>query len=477
MLVLNLDLLSYRSLHIGRILQVILFLTSLIMLTVGCDEACEIGSRCDAVCEQGSVPVCVTESICSCVASGMAGSSGGMSIGGESGGGAMSGGTEPPPVCDSLAPGDLVINEAMINPSESEPDHEYIEVVNLSAKEVDLSGVNLTYNGEEKFRFYQGCMAPQSAFVAYSGGSGSGVLPWRWSTPARGVGVYNYRYQFVNSRDFDFSLFSGEGLLLSSFIGESNMIEDGESVTRSPELSGSPLEHAQASSTGALSSPTACANGGSFEQQCMDGQYITGGEMAGEEIIAGEEVIAGAVAGGGTPPPNCASPLIGDLLINEVMIDAVDESAGEFIELLNQSDVAVNMDRIELLYQTPSGVLETQITFGPGCMAPHSALVIYNNSRERPWYWSTTTGDSGVLSTGHSTFGLANSRDAVLELRAGSGQRLSQLVVPRSEITEEVSVNRSPDAVESSTIVLHTSISTSSSSPGERPDGARYEER
>ena len=29
-----------------------------------------------------------------------------------------------------------------------------------------------------------------------------------------------------------------------------------------------------------------------------------------------------------------------------------------------------------------------------------------------------------LLSAGHSTFALANSRDAVLELRAGSGQRL-----------------------------------------------------
>ena len=81
------------------------------------------------------------------------------------------------------------------------------------------------------------------------------------------------------------------------------------------------------------------------------------------------------------PPPACAAPLVGDLLINEVLIDADDESRGEFIEVLNQSDLSVNLDRIELLYQAPSGSLETKITFEPGCMAPHSAMVIYNNTR------------------------------------------------------------------------------------------------
>ena len=52
---------------------------------------------------------------------------------------------------------------------------------------------------------------------------------------------------------------------------------------------------------------------------------------------------------------------------------------GEFVELLNQSAAPVNLDRIELLYQTASGALEPQILLVLG-VAPHSALVIYNNS-------------------------------------------------------------------------------------------------
>ena len=103
-------------------------------------------------------------------------------------------------------------------------------------------------------------------------------------------------------------------------------------------------------------------------------------------------------------------------------------------------------------------------------------MVIYNNTNDIPWSWSTLTNDSVSLGLGHSTFALANSRDAVLELRAGSGQRLSLLMVTNSEITEGISSNRSPDAVESNTITQHNALSSATQSPGVRPDGNRYED-
>ena len=200
---------------------------------------------------------------------------------------------------------------------------------------------------------------------------------------------------------------------------------------------------------------------------------MAGGEMMGGETTGGE-VTGGTLVN----PPNCALPFVGDLLINEVLIDAEgNENTGEFIELLNQSSQAVNLDGIQLLYQNSNGVLATEITFPPGCMAPHSAVVIYNNTRDVPWTWSTVTSDSVTLASGHSPFALANSRDAVLELQASSGQRLSQLSVLRSDISEGISANRSPDAVESSTIAQHDTLSSAPTSPGFRPDGTRYEDR
>ena len=61
-----------------------------------------------------------------------------------------------------------------------------------------------------------------------------------------------------------------------------------------PELIGQPIEHSLASSVGALHSPAACANGGSFEQGCVDGQQgagveVTGGEMTGGEMMGGDK--------------------------------------------------------------------------------------------------------------------------------------------------------------------------------------------
>ena len=325
----------------------------------------------------------------------------------------------------------------MIDPDNAEPANEYVELVNMSDKEIDLTGVNLTYNDDEKFRFYQGCMPAHSAVAAYSGGSGNDLIPWTWSSAARGIGVYNYRYQFVNSRDFNFTLYSDQGQVLSQFSGTQSQIKEGVSITRSPELIGEPLKHQEASTSGGKLSPAFCANGGSYEASCTDAPSIMAGEMAGEMAGSMAGSMAGEMAGSMIMPPNCASPFIGDLLINELMIDAEgDENTGEFIEILNQSSQAVNLAGIELLYQNSSGVLNTEISFSPGCMAPRSALVIYNNTRDLAWLWSSPTSDSTTLSSGHSPFALANSRDAILELRASSGQLLSQIAVLRSEISE-----------------------------------------
>ena len=469
----------HNLLILKRVIRQTIVFFGLLSMFYACDEPCKIGSPCDSACEPGTAPICVTESICRCVAVGMGGTEGGtMSGGRETTGGELTGNTEPPPVCEPLVLGDLIINEVMIDPDNTEPANEYVELVNVSDREIDLTGVNLTYNDDEKFRFYQGCMPPHSAVAAYSGGSSSDLIPWMWSSTARGVGVYNYRYQFVNSRDFNFTLYSGQGQLLSQFLGTESQIKEGTSITRFPELIGEPLKHQDASTSGDKLSPARCANGGSYEANCTDGSSSTAGNMAGD--MAGDMAgnMAGDMAGSIIEPPNCASPFIGDLLINELMIDAAgDENIGEFIEILNQSSQAVNLAGIELQYQNSSGALNTEITFPPGCMAPHSALVIYNNTRDLAWQWSSPTPDSLALSTGHSPFALANSRDAILELRAPSGQLLSQIAVVRSGISEGVSSNRSPDGIESSEITRHDALSASSSSPGIRPDGTRYEDR
>ena len=73
------------------------------------------------------------------------------------------------------------------------------------------------------------------------------------------------------------------------------------------------------------------------------------GEVAGE--MAGE--MAGTTAGemAGEVVMNCSFPQVGELLINEVMINPVgDENTREFIELVNVSNEAINLAQNQLLY-------------------------------------------------------------------------------------------------------------------------------
>ena len=81
-----------------RIIRQIIVLFGLLSMFYACDEPCKIGSPCDSACEPGTAPICVTESICRCVATGMGGTEGGPNLEEESSGGEMSGNTEPPPV-------------------------------------------------------------------------------------------------------------------------------------------------------------------------------------------------------------------------------------------------------------------------------------------------------------------------------------------------------------------------------------------
>lgn len=452
---------------------------------VGCDDGCEVGKACDATCEPGSAPVCVAASICNCVSLGTGGEvgGGGIGVGGETIGGM----TEAPPVCEPLVQGDLVINEVMINAlGTSEGAGEYIELVNVSAKELDLTGVMITYNTAEKLRFSQGCMAPQSAVAAFGGRTNA--TPWQWSTSPRGVVTETQAsFSFSNSNPFTLSMFDQSGNEIDRFTGESNLSRnDGESVTRSPDLTGEAASHASASPFGELSSPARCSNGGSFEALCADGSPVIGGEMAGAEIggspagmIAGGEQ-GGEPVGGQEIMVDCSGPFVGDLVLNEVMINPTgDDGVGEYIELINLSTAPVSLAGIEIWYQNSSGTLERELIFGAGCMEPLSAVAVYTGDTSVPWIWSSPNQYSQALSTGHTSFPLANSRDAILELRAGSsGQRLSQLEVPRSLIVEGVSANRVRDGEESNGVVRHDLVngSTSTSSPGRCSNGLRYEE-
>ena len=128
----------------------------------GCgEEPCTAGTQCAASCPSGYVPVCVVDGICECIVYGTMGGNtlpgtGGSGVtGGNGNTGGNGGGNEPLkiPECNPPLPGDLVLNEILIDPSNAEPANEFIELVNTSNQEVNLQGIYINYNQELKFEF------------------------------------------------------------------------------------------------------------------------------------------------------------------------------------------------------------------------------------------------------------------------------------------------------------------------------------
>ena len=324
-----------------------------------CDdgEQCEVvNSPCDKVCDEGLTPVCVAADLCECVNQGGVA---GVMNGGVMTGGVMSGGTggaiEPPPSCPAPTPGSLSVNEVMVNPSGPEPQTEFVELVNLSAQEVDLTGLSVQYEGKVKRLFTQGCMAPNSAVALFSDHALT-----EWSTEPRAVAFEDLpSFGFANSRDAVVRLIDTSGATLSELVVLSALIQDGESATRSPEHSGEPQRHGEASPTGALLSPARCANLGSFEASCADGQTSMGGMMVGgveagvmtsgtEAGVMTSGTEAGVMVGGVEAG---VMMLEGDpfgLQITELDYDQPSTDSREFIEIKNAGATRTTLAGLQL---------------------------------------------------------------------------------------------------------------------------------
>ena len=116
-----------------------------------------------------------------------------------------------------------------------------------------------------------------------------------------------------------------------------------------------------------------------------------------------------------------------------------------------------------------------EVLFAEGCIAPQSALVIYNQKGVSEWVWSTPpTGLVASESTG--TFGITNSADLSLELKRGEVV-INHLSAPSSVIVSGVSANRAIDTTADADLILHNELPDVSltSSPGRCPNGERYE--
>ena len=244
---------------------------------------------------------CIGSEIAGMMAGGMAGEEAGAESGSEAGAVAgeeagadagMMAGNEPEPPCELAMPGELIINEVMIDPSGDESRDEYIELVNLSDQAVYLGGgLTFKYKERNQIIFNHGCMPAQSIAVLYDDES-----LWVWSSPVDNLSYEKLSFQFTNSSDFEFSL-SREGQVIDQLIGTVELIESGVSVNRNPDFSTEEFSvdlHTSLNSE-LQSSPGFCANGGDFTENCF--VEVSGGEAMAGEAMAGEAMAGEAMAG------------------------------------------------------------------------------------------------------------------------------------------------------------------------------------
>jgi hypothetical protein len=271
--------------------------------------------------------------------------------------------------CEGDTPilGDVLINEVLSAPKAGVDDtncdgvvdsgqDEFVEVVNVSDKVIDLEGVEVFVNATSKTTL-TGCLQPGSGLVLYGGG-----------TPMCSLGSTQ-------------SLVSAKALQLSNSGTSVSLQLDGEildtanvpslsgvSYTRSPDFTGSFAKHNEVSIYNW--SAGKCTNGGELLIGCPNTPPIDGDDITDTDT----EV---------TPPCNI-TPIAGELLINELFTaptSGVDDSncdgtpnnlQDEYVELVNPTDKVLSLAGVEVLV---GGNVKASLS---GCLDPGRGLIVYS---------------------------------------------------------------------------------------------------
>ncbi|WNG43035.1 endonuclease [Archangium minus] len=160
--------------------------------------------------------------------------------------------------------------------------------------------------------------------------------------------------------------------------------------------------------------------------------------------------------GGGT----AAQVFINEVLANEAGSDV----NGEFIELVNSGGTTADLSG-----WTVSDSTGVRHTFASGTtLGAGAAIVVFGASSGIP------SGVSNAVACSTGTLALGNSGDTVT-LKNPAGTTVDTTTYTSSLAgTDGVSMNRSPDATSGGTFVLHTTLSSLSSSPGKRVSGSAF---
>ena len=348
--------------------------------------------------------------------------------------------------CDPAQSGDLVLNELLADPpagadidgngSASANDDEFVEVVNVSTREVALSNVQIDVGGK-RVPLGQLCLPPNTARVLF----GSAGLPTLANSSGRvglvidNVEVQVHEYGSEGGRDSSLTL--------------STQLDPSASWVLHKDVGAGPY------------SPGKCSNGNDFP------------DCAGPVIVPDGEVIQGDTET--ITPPDCdVLPVAGDLLVNELMADpgtgvngndsngdgVVDSDDDEFVEIVNVSGSTLLLGGL-----TMHDATSNSYAFPAVCLAPNQAVVVFGD-------YQGTGNFAGVIALNGDGLSLNNGGDAVV-LKNAAGETLSTTTYG-SEGDGDQSIVRAVDLDPVAGFVRHSTAANSGGakmSPGRCQNG------
>lgn len=139
--------------------------------------------------------------------------------------------------CAVAGPGDVIINEIMVFADRPEREHEFIELVNTTARPVALADLTLRSNwGDgllERVAFDGGCLAAGARVAIYEG-----TAAWRWSAPPADPPVVRMRrFGFSNTADVVVELAHLDGTLVDRVTASVDLLRRGVSLNRATDAS------------------------------------------------------------------------------------------------------------------------------------------------------------------------------------------------------------------------------------------------
>lgn len=152
------------------------------------------------------------------------------------------------------------------------------------------------------------------------------------------------------------------------------------------------------------------------------------------------------------------------VILNEIMANEPgSNTAGEFVELVNVGGTSIGIGGWTL-----SDAAGVKHTFAAGTtLAAGKAIVVYGGSAGIP------AGLTNAVAASTGTLGLGNSGDSVI-LKNGTTTVTSYTYPSSLSGTDGVSMNRNPDVSATGSWVLHTAISSLTSSGGKRANGTAF---